>query len=73
MDEAIDNMLEVLKEGIENRRKFVVPDISMERLKANKFPDIFVVYTDFKDVIIDFIDNNIGDISVDIGHDYMNK
>ena len=36
-------------------------------------PEIFEVFPEFKEAVIEFIDSNLGDMSLDIAHDYMNK
>mmetsp|Transcript_24440 Transcript_24440/g.35490 ORF Transcript_24440/g.35490 Transcript_24440/m.35490 type:complete len:361 (+) Transcript_24440:629-1711(+) len=54
-----------------NGRKFIVPTVLMK--DETKIPLIFSVYPDFKQACIEFIDNNIGDISVCTVHRFMNN
>ena len=54
----------------DNGRKFIVPSVSLKD-KA-RVPAVFTVYPDFKDACMEFIDNNLGDISTATVHKYMN-
>eukprot|EP00957_Ditylum_brightwellii_P023531 1776051-Ditylum_brightwellii.AAC.1 len=36
-------------------------------------PEIFEVFPEFKGAVVEYIDGNIGDMSLDIAHDCMNK
>eukprot|EP00957_Ditylum_brightwellii_P076138 5788061-Ditylum_brightwellii.AAC.1 len=45
----------------DNGRKFVVPSASLK--DKTRVPAVFTVYPDFKGVCVEFIDNNLGDIS----------
>eukprot|EP00957_Ditylum_brightwellii_P085435 6499139-Ditylum_brightwellii.AAC.1 len=54
----------------DNRRKFVVPSVSLK--DKTGVPTVFTVYPDFKYVCVEFIDNNLGDISTSTVHKHMN-
>ena len=45
----------------------------MENMKQNKDPTFLQVYPEIEECLVDFIDNNIGEISVEIVHAYLNK
>ena len=45
----------------------------MEKMKQNEDPPFLQVYPDLQEFRVDFIDNNLGEISVDILHAYLNK
>ena len=53
--------------------RLVIPALSMQKRKEKKMPEIFEVFPEFKEAVIEFIDSNLGDMSLDIAHDYMNK
>eukprot|EP00978_Attheya_sp_CCMP212_P024028 scaffold74802_cov56-Attheya_sp.AAC.1 len=58
----------------QNGRRLVVPSISMaNNMKDVKLPPFLQVYPDLKNAIVEFADANIGDITVDVMHSYMNK
>eukprot|EP00978_Attheya_sp_CCMP212_P007745 scaffold18000_cov44-Attheya_sp.AAC.3 len=59
----------------QNGRRLVVPSVSMaNNMKDHgKLPHLLHVYPDLKNVIVEFADANIGDITVDVMHSYMNK
>eukprot|EP00978_Attheya_sp_CCMP212_P034570 scaffold145334_cov42-Attheya_sp.AAC.1 len=42
-------------------------------MKDGKLPPLLQVYPDLKNAIVEFADANIGDITVDVMHSYMNK
>eukprot|EP00957_Ditylum_brightwellii_P177331 13507912-Ditylum_brightwellii.AAC.1 len=54
-----------------NGRKCIVQSVTMK--DETKFPIIFSVYSDFKQACIEFIDDNIGDMSITIVHRYTNN
>eukprot|EP00957_Ditylum_brightwellii_P161207 12274276-Ditylum_brightwellii.AAC.1 len=54
-----------------NGRGFVVPSVSIKNVE--KLPLIFSVYPDFKEACTNFIDNNIGSISVKTVNKFMNQ
>ena len=56
-----------------NEQKFVVPAIAHTSHKDNMVPPFLLVYPKLKDAIIDFADTNIGDISVELMHTFINK
>ena len=53
--------------------KFVVPAIAHTSHKDNMVHPFLLVYPELKDAIIDFADTNIGDISVELMHTFINK
>ena len=57
----------------QNGRKFIVPSLSMEMVECMDIPPLLQTYPDLKDAIIDFSNRNIGDISVNIMHEYINR
>lgn len=56
-----------------NDRKFIVPSVSMKSLKSMEIPPLLQIYPDLKDAITDFCNRNIGDITVTIMAEYINK
>eukprot|EP00957_Ditylum_brightwellii_P041838 3169000-Ditylum_brightwellii.AAC.1 len=53
--------------------KLVITALSMQKRKKEKLPEIFEVFPKFKEAVVEFIDSNLGDLSLDIAHAYMNK
>eukprot|EP00957_Ditylum_brightwellii_P015187 1143942-Ditylum_brightwellii.AAC.1 len=53
--------------------KLVIPSLSMHKRKGGKLPEIFEVFPEIKEAVVEFINGNLGDMTLDIAHDYMNK
>eukprot|EP00957_Ditylum_brightwellii_P169721 12918378-Ditylum_brightwellii.AAC.1 len=50
----------------------VIPALSNHKRNETKLPEIFEVFPEFKEAVVEFIDGNHCDMSFDIAHDYMN-
>eukprot|EP00957_Ditylum_brightwellii_P135376 10322504-Ditylum_brightwellii.AAC.1 len=54
-----------------NGRRFIVPSVSMKNVEG--LPLIFSMYPDFKKACREFMDNDIGNISISTVHMFMNQ
>eukprot|EP00957_Ditylum_brightwellii_P200840 15309275-Ditylum_brightwellii.AAC.1 len=45
----------------------------MQKRKGKKLPEIIEVFPEFKEAVVEFINGNLCDMSLDTAHDYMNK
>lgn len=57
----------------QNGRRINVPSVSMANLKIEKLPPFLTTYLELKGAIIEFCDMNIGDLTIDGAHSYINQ